>query len=139
MEFRKLASTDYVEYYRLINEFRPTTFTEQHFIEYIRTLPSNIEIWVGLLNCHIIVSGTILFEPKLIFNMVTVAHIEDICVLEEFRGKCVGTYMMDHIISICKARGCYKATLVCRETISDFYKKVGFSVRGVHCSILLTD
>ena len=82
---RILTKNDYTNYYPLINSFRHTEFTEEEFQEYMNTLPSNMEIWVIQEDDRLLATGTIIYEPKLIFNRVTYAHIEDICVLESER------------------------------------------------------
>ena len=51
---RKLSVDDYASYYPLINEFRKTEFTEGEFKEYINTLPSNIEIYVLVIENEIV-------------------------------------------------------------------------------------
>ena len=135
---RILTKNDYTNYYPLINSFRHTEFTEEEFQEYMNTLPSNMEIWVIQEDDRLLATGTIIYEPKLIFNRVTYAHIEDICVLESERGKGYGKKMVDHLFQIATEKKCYKITLVCAEGTVPFYVKCGLEKRGVQCSQLLS-
>jgi glucosamine-phosphate N-acetyltransferase len=136
---RKLTRHDYAAYLPLIREFRDTTFTEEEFRVYMDSLPHTMEIWVMEEGNTLIATATIIFEPKLIFNRCTYAHIEDVCVTQRLRGKGFGTVLMDRIVDICKARDCKKVTLVCNEPLHGFYEKSGFGRRGIQMSILLKE
>jgi glucosamine-phosphate N-acetyltransferase len=134
---RILTKNDYTNYYPLINSFRHTEFTEEEFQQYIVNLPSNMEIWVIQEDNRLVATGTIIYEPKLIFNRVTYAHVEDICVLESERGKGYGKKIVDHLFQTAQNTKCYKITLVCAEGTVPFYEKCGLEKRGVQCSQLL--
>lgn len=136
---RKITVDDYEKYYPLINEFRPTVFTEQEFRTYVSSLPPTMEIWVMEDDNSIIATATVIFEPKLIFNMCTFAHIEDVCVSSAHRKSGVGSLLMKSIIDLCTTRGCRKVTLVCNESVAPFYFRNGFEKRGIQCSILLKE
>jgi GNAT superfamily N-acetyltransferase len=136
---RKLTVDDYARYYPLINEFRPTVFTEEEFRTYVSSLPSTMEIWVIEENEAIIATATVIFEPKLIFDMCTFAHIEDVCVSATHRKSGVGSLLMKTVINICTAKGCRKVTLVCNESVAPFYIRNGFEKRGIQCSMLLNE
>jgi GNAT superfamily N-acetyltransferase len=134
---RLLQNTDYVKYYPLINEFRATTFTESEFIEYMNALSSNIHIWIIEYDGKLVATTTVIYEPKLIFNRCTFAHIEDVCVLKEYQKNGYGSILLQHVIQQAKEKKCYKATLVCNESVMTFYLKNNFEKRGVQCSMLL--
>lgn len=134
---RRLTRYDYKRYYPLIREFRDTTFSEEKFQIYIDSLPNTIEIWVIEADDKLVATATILFEPKLIFNMCTYAHIEDVCVTNEARGKGVGSQLIGNIIEYCKSKDCKKITLCCSEAVSEFYTKNMFERRGIQCCVLL--
>jgi glucosamine-phosphate N-acetyltransferase len=136
---RKLTRDDYDTYYPLINEFRKTTFSREQFITYIDTLPSNMELYVIELENELIATCTVIFEPKLIFDMCTYAHIEDVCVLSKFRKRGIGTQLMNEVIDLCKERNCKKITLVCNPPNIHFYQLSSFEQRGVQMSILLKE
>lgn len=134
---RELISEDYSEYYPLIKEFRDTTFTEDEFKKFVANLGPHIHIYVLVLDSHLIATTTVIYEPKLIFNKCTFAHIEDVCVLKSYQKGGWGSKLLQHVIQEAKARKCYKATLVCTDATSPFYLKNGFEKRGIQCSMLL--
>lgn len=134
---RRLSNVDYEQYYPLINEFRQTTFTEQEFKDYMNTLPQNIHIYVLVENNRLVATTTVIYEPKLIFNRCTFAHIEDVCVLKEFHKCGYGSQLLQYVIEQAKEKRCYKITLVCNESVLPFYLKNNFEKRGVQCSMLV--
>lgn len=136
---RSLTRDDYDSYYPLINEFRKTNVSREQFQTYIDRLPSNIEIFVTELNGTIVATCTVIFEPKLIFDMCTYAHIEDVCVLKSHRKQGIGSDLMREIVELCKKRGCKKATLVCAPSNIHFYELASFEQRGVQMSILFKE
>lgn len=137
MSIRLLNRDDYAGYYPLIKEFRDTTFTEAEFQTFMDTLPSNMRIYIFIESNKIIGTTTLIFEPKLIFNMCTFAHVEDVCVLKEYHGQGIGSKLLDYVVAEARDRGCMKITLVCNETVLPFYLKNQFEKRGVQCSRLL--
>jgi N-acetylglutamate synthase-like GNAT family acetyltransferase len=136
---RLLTRDDYDKYYPLINEFRKTTVSREQFITYMDKLPSNIEIYVTELEGNLITTCTVIFEPKLIFDMCTYAHIEDVCVSSEYRKRGIGTHLMQQVVALCTERDCKKVTLVCNPQNIHFYQLSSFEQRGVQMSILLKE
>ena len=136
---RKLCINDYIQYYPLINEFRKTEFTNDQFIEFLNNMPNNINIWVILDDNNIIGTATLIYEPKLIFNITKLAHIEDVCILPTYRNNKIGSILIKYLIKTAKADNCYKITLTCSEKVSKFYLSNDFEKRGIQCSILLKD
>jgi GNAT superfamily N-acetyltransferase len=134
---RKLTRSDYDQYYPLINEFRETSFTKEEFEQYMDTLPSNMSIYVLVVEDQIVSTTTVIYEPKLIFNRCTFAHVEDVCTLKQHQGKGYGSILLQHVVADAKARGCYKITLVCNPSVLPFYIKNNFEQRGIQCSQLL--
>ena len=136
IEIRKLNSSpsDYDRYINLINQFRPTTFTIDQFNQLIKN-NEHINIWVIELNNQLIATGTILYEPKFIHNMSKVAHIEDICVDNDFRSKGYGKILIGHLIEQAKYNGCYKVILDCDTKLEKFYKSCGLSTNGLQMSL----
>ena len=134
---RALTRNDYAAYFPLINQFRATRFTEYEFKAYMDTLPSNIEIWVIEDGGRLIATATLIFEPKLIFDMCTFAHIEDVCVATDYRKNRIGSTLMNDLVKRCDEKGCRKVTLVCNESVAPFYFANGFEKRGIQCSMLL--
>jgi len=96
-----------------------------------------MEIWVMEEEGKMLATATIIFEPKLIFNISTYAHIEDVCVTKKLRGTGIGSTLMKFITERCKEKNCKKVTLCCNESVSSFYIKNSFEKRGIQCCILL--
>jgi glucosamine-phosphate N-acetyltransferase len=140
MNIRELHITDYSEYLRLINIFRETFFTEEQFIEMLKIMKimkTNSIIIVLELENRLIGTGTILFENKFIHNISKIAHIEDICIDTEFRGKGYGTLLVNHLIEYSKKNGCYKVTLYCKEHLEKFYNSSGLIKNGIQMAVYL--
>ena len=66
---RKLTEDDYIEYLDLINEFRPSKFTEDQFKNTLKVINLNSDIFVIELNTKLIATATIIFEHKFIHNI----------------------------------------------------------------------
>jgi len=135
MIIRELHITDYTEYLRLINIFRQTFFTEKQFIEMLKIMKNNSIIFVLEKDGRLIGTGTILFENKFIHNISKIAHIEDICIDSEFRGKGYGTLLVNHLVDYSKKNGCYKVTLYCKENLDKFYNLSGLVQNGIQMAV----
>lgn len=128
--FRKLSVDDYHPFLELIRDFRDTTFTEDEFIYHFHKIKHNSDIYVVERDNKLIATGTIIYETKFIFNICTLAHIEDICVKVEHRNNGLGKYMLSKLIDVAKENKCYKVTLDCSDTNVAFYEKCNFEKRG---------
>jgi glucosamine-phosphate N-acetyltransferase len=130
MEFRQLTIDDYAQFLPLIQEFRPTVFTEDEFKETLAQINVSGQIWVAVQDNNLIATATVLYEPKFIFNRCIYAHIEDVCVKAAYRRQRIGQRLMAHIVSEAKHRNCYKLTLDCADTNVAFYESCGLERRG---------
>ena len=64
----------------------------------------------------------------------TTLYIDDICVLEECRGRHIGTAIYNEILRFAKYRGCYNVTLnvwSCNEGAMKFYESLGMKPQKV--------
>jgi glucosamine-phosphate N-acetyltransferase len=139
MKFRELTTSDYSRYYPLINDFRPTSFTEEQFTETFNSLSPHIKIYVLEDNNELLATATVIYETKFIFNICKLAHIEDVCVKKEYRAKGLGKLIVQHCIDVAKDNNAYKLTLDCAETNIRFYEKCGLEVRGTQMTKLFFD
>jgi ribosomal protein S18 acetylase RimI-like enzyme len=137
MGFRNLSVNDYVQYKELISSFRPTEFSVEQFSNFVNKLGDHIQVWILVENSKILATATILYETKLIFNVSITAHIEDVCVHPDFRGKGIGSQIMYKVFQEAEARGCRKVTLVTAGETTQFYTKNGYECRGVQLSRLI--
>ena len=136
MNIRKLCFDDYNNFLNLINQFRPTNFTKEDFIILLTEISINADIWLLINdNNQIIATGTILYEKKFIHNISKVAHIEDICVDINHRGKGYGQILMKYLIDQAKENSCYKVILDCDINLIKFYESCGFLNNGLQMSI----
>jgi glucosamine-phosphate N-acetyltransferase len=135
IKIRILNENDYEEYFKLINIFRETFFTKEDFINNLFKINNNSNIWVIELNNKLIGTGTILYEYKFIHNISKIAHIEDICIDNNYRGKNYGKFLMNHLIDVAMKENCYKVTLYCKEDLEKFYKSCNMEKNGIQMAI----
>jgi len=128
--FRKLSVNDYYSFLDLIRDFRDTNFTKDIFIDTLHKNMLNSDIYVAEYNNTLIATGTIIYETKFIFNICTLAHIEDICVKKEYRQMGLGKYIVSKLVDVAKQNKCYKVTLDCADNNVAFYEKCNFEKRG---------
>lgn len=134
--FRKLTKNDYVSYFNLIQQFRPTSYSKEQFDAFISSLYQT-DIIVMIYQNKIIASGTILYETKLIHNISIYAHIEDIIVDNQFRKQGIGKLLIEYLVQCCKNKNCYKILLDCQKELIPFYEKNKFQENGVQMVIYL--
>jgi len=134
---RELLETDFTNYLEVINDFRKTNFAEEEFIRIVRSFKPHSMIFVIEKDSKIIATGTLIIEQKFIYNCAKLAHIEDVCVKKEFRNRGYGKSIVRKLIDEARKQNCYKVTLVCAESNTDFYKKNNFEMRGLQMSQLL--
>ena len=128
MSFRPLTIDDYDAYIGLINDFRPTTFSEEEFLETLRQIQYSSVIWVYEEDGILLATGTIIYEYKFIMNTCVYAHIEDVCVKATHRRQGLGKRLIQHLLS--EAKDCYKVTLDCSDENVPFYESCGLERRG---------
>lgn len=67
-------------------------------------------------------------------------YVDDICVLEECRGKHIGSAIYQHILEYAKYRGCYNVTLnvwCCNESAMKFYESLGMKPQKIGMEAIL--
>ena len=67
-------------------------------------------------------------------------YIDDLCVLEECRGKHIGSAIYRKILEYAKYRGCYNVTLnvwSCNESAMKFYESMGLKPQKVGMEAIL--
>jgi len=90
----------------------------------------NHKIYVFRKDNKIVGSGTILFESKFIRNFEYAAHIEDIVVLEEYRGKGIASLIINKLKEEAFNKKCYRVTLNCQLNKKEFYEKFNFELKS---------
>jgi len=135
---RLLTVDDYSAFLALISQFRPTTFTKEQFCEALSRISLSSEIYVVEQEGALVATGTVIYETKYIFNICTLAHIEDVCVAEVCRGQGIGKWLMRRLVDQAKAKGCYKVTLDCADSNVAFYTKCEFEKRGNQMTVFFS-
>jgi len=131
--------TDYSEYVRLINQFRPlnTEVSEGQYTDLYNTIFKNNMIFVLEHNGKLVASAKLIIDHKLFHNFAKYGFIEDIIVDVEHRGKQIGVSLVKHIVDYCRSDDFYKVTLTCKDYLAPFYEKNGFEIYDIHMSRLL--
>jgi glucosamine-phosphate N-acetyltransferase len=131
LTLRKITNNDYDQFLVLINAFRKTTFTKQEYINILKNMNKNTELWVVEYEKQLIGCGTLLIEQKFIHNLAKLGHIEDITIKKEFRKQGLGHILIEKLIERARESGCYKVTLNCTEDVSAFYESCGLEKAGI--------
>ncbi|AAW44088.2 hypothetical protein CNF03220 [Cryptococcus deneoformans JEC21] len=81
---------------------------------------------VHRLSNQVVACGSVIIERKFVRNAGLVGHIEDIAVSQSMQGRKLGMKIINTLVDIGLARGCYKIILDCSEKNIPFYEKCGF-------------
>lgn len=141
IKFKLLSDDNINEYLNLIKYLSDTIERDNinNLMNYykIMELYPFIQIWIAqeVSSNKIIGCGTILIEPKFIHNCGNVAHIEDVCILPEYRAKGYGQLIIQLLIDVTKTNNCYKVILNCSEDKKLFYEKCGFKLSNIQMGI----
>ena len=84
---------------------------------------------------HIIGTGTIIYEPKIIHNGKYVGHIEDIVVGEKHRNLGIARSILTELKKHAYVKDCYKVILDCSEENIKFYEKNDFIYKGAQMAV----
>ncbi|KAF4362004.1 hypothetical protein G4B88_007160 [Cannabis sativa] len=79
----------------------------------------------------IVATGSVFIEKKFIRNCGKVAHIEDVVVDANTRGKQLGKKIVGFLTDHACSTGCYKVILDCNVDNKTFYEKCGFKQKEV--------
>lgn len=94
-------------------------------------LKNNNYMFVVENNGEIIGSATLHVQKKFIRNGGLAGFIEDVVVRNEFRGKNIGSELIQKLIEKAKELGCYKIVLSCFPERINFYERNGFFQESV--------
>lgn len=89
----------------------------------------NSDVYVVRHGEEIVATASLFVTRRLIHNLGSVGHIEDVVVDGKCRGHGVGKMLIDHLVNMAIKKGCYKVTLDCSEKNVPFYEKCGFTVK----------
>jgi len=92
-------------------------------------------VYVIELDNRIVASLKMVIELKCHNNYGKVAHIEDVVVHSEHRGKGLGKLLVNFALEISKVKECYKAVLCCNREYESYYKSLGFRQKGIEMCV----
>jgi len=108
----------------------PSLYTS--VFQHLKSCPNTyyILVVVSRLTDQLVAHGTIVLERKFIHGGGLVAHIEDIVVSPDMRGRGLGLILVTGLKDLAVVLGCYKVILDCKEDRIPFYEKCGFEKRA---------
>ena len=80
------------------------------------------------------------YKQHSVMNDRVTLYIDDLCVLEAYRGQHIGSAIYRHILEYAKYRGCYNVTLnvwSCNESAMKFYESMGMKPQKVGMEAIL--
>ena len=81
-----------------------------------------------------------ILENHSVMNDRQTLYIDDLCVLEECRGRHIGSAIYQHVLEYAKYRGCYNVTLnvwCCNESAMKFYESLGMKSQKIGMEAIL--
>lgn len=99
--------------------------TQEQWDRYLGQIAQNPlhKVFVAEYDKEVIGTVTCIITPRLIHEAGYVAHIEDVATSEQYKGKGIGTLLMEHCIMYAKNMKAYKMILDCEKDLIPFYKK----------------
>lgn len=88
-------------------------------------MKDHYEVYVMIEDDRIVATAALMLEYKLRYEKPK-AHIEDVAVHKDYRGRGYGKKMVEHCIDVAKKKECYKIVLSCKDHLVDFYSGLGF-------------
>ena len=134
---RELEKSDYYKgFLNLINYFtkNPKPVSYEDFVKVFESITNSIVLVVEERE-KIVGTAKLLVERKFHNNFSKMGHIEDVVVIEEYRGKWFGNLLMKKLIEIGKEKGCYKIVINCNQENVEYYKKLEFIEKGTEMSL----
>eukprot|EP00658_Telonema_sp_P-2_P033723 TRINITY_DN24698_c0_g1_i1.p1 TRINITY_DN24698_c0_g1~~TRINITY_DN24698_c0_g1_i1.p1 ORF type:complete len:171 (+),score=48.80 TRINITY_DN24698_c0_g1_i1:128-640(+) len=86
---------------------------------------------------QVIATATLLVERKFIHQAGFAGHIEDVVCDKSVRGKGLGKKIIEAVVALARACGCYKVILDCEDMNVGFYEKCGFVQKEVEMALYL--
>ena len=121
------------EIINLLSQLSYTKYlTNYEIIDFLLNKPNNHLIYIckNIDTEKLVGIITIFIERKLIHNLGKVAHIEDLVVDKNERGKHIAEKLIKKCIEYAKSQNCYKIILNCNENLIKFYEKNDFYKAG---------
>jgi glucosamine-phosphate N-acetyltransferase len=137
LKMRALSVQDYDQGY--MNLLRQLTVvgdvTKERFEERFRAMklcPGTYYVAVieDTTNGQIIGTATLVVEQKFIHSAGLRARIEDVVIIESYRGLQLGKLLVETLTLLSEKLGCYKISLECKDENVKFYESFGYNPDG---------
>lgn len=128
---RMMEQTDMaavIELLQSMSEFKPPQ-SDYPLIWDSLCQQTNVHSLVASIDEEIVGYGSIVIETKIRGGKM--GHVEDIVSHPGFRRKGIGKAVVDALLDVAKANGCYKVALQCKEHNVEFYEKCNYEISGV--------
>lgn len=128
MTIRPMYATDLQRgFLAALASLKPCDLSEEQAIDVFRKrMRQKIQTYVALMENRIVGTASLIIEPKFINTGGVVGHIEDVAVHQAYQHHGVGGKLVQHLLEVSRAQGCYKVILDCAEEVIPFYEKLGF-------------
>jgi NDP-sugar pyrophosphorylase family protein len=141
LNVRVLEEGDYYKGYLYVLSQLSDTVTIKSYDEFITlfnliNMNDNHIVYVieDMKKQMIVANITLIIERKFIRGGKNVVHIEDVVVDSQYRKLNIGVNMISYIVSKSVSLDAYKIILDCKETLTSFYGKTGFTQTSVQMS-----
>lgn len=136
---RLLEENDYYKgFLSLIDTFtrvKTRDIPYEEFVNIYKTLKEqNAFVYVIEQDNKIVSTLKVFYEQKFHNNLSSVAHIEDVVTLPDYRGQGLASSLIRYAIDQSKGK-CYKIILCANEKNIPFYTHLGFQKKGAELSI----
>lgn len=137
--FRPVKSSDLSQYVDTLKVLTTVgDISPDQFHKLVAQWEKNPEIYFPRViadeNDHVVATGMLVVEQKLIHGCGKVGHVEDIAVAKNQQGKKLGNFLIELLSELARANGCYKVILDCSAHNVGFYEKCGYKDSGVFMS-----
>ena len=85
-----------------------------------------VRTFVALDGDRVVGTVSLLVERKFIHRGGRVGHIEEVAVHPDYRGRQIGSRLVEHATEEGVRLGCYKVILNCKENLQEFYGQLGY-------------
>ena len=139
MSVRELKKEDFnLGFLELLNQLGTGTESLVTYEEFEKQFDKTDNFtYVLEMDKKIVASGSVLIEHKFRRGLSRIAHIEEIVVDTNYRGKGLARKILEHLISVSKDNNVYKIILDCDDDLVQFYEKIGFERKGTEMGMYM--
>lgn len=96
-------------------------------------------LWVAELDEKVVGTAMMHLQHKLSYHCGRAAHLEDVVVDKDHRGKGIGELLVNKAIETAKQYECYKILLTCFQKTTAYYEKFGFVQHDIGMRLTLVE